>query len=244
MSMENGILEKGSSIGSNGAGGSPAQRAHVAEGGVLRVWHVDDSANFRDLLASFLDAERGVQCERSFPSAEAVLHALARETPPDVILLDIRMGGMSGLDALRPIRSLAPSTAVLLLTTFYDSYAKAQALRDGASDLLLKTCRVGEIVERAREAHRALLPAQTARFHERGQLLDPAEVEVMSHQAGSTGSGPGEMAQSSIWRRLKHPPVHGMDRFRRWLGWFANAISGLVRRAARPRGRQSTAVSS
>jgi DNA-binding NarL/FixJ family response regulator len=122
-------------------------------GNPIRIWMVDDNETFRSLLAELLAYEEDFDCSRQFPSAEAVLEALPQETPPDVILLDIRMGGQSGLDAVRPIKLLSPSTTVLMLTTFFDSYARARAIRDGAADLLLKSYGVQEIAQRIRQAH-------------------------------------------------------------------------------------------
>src|SRR5581483_4167564 len=77
---------------------------------------------------------------RQFESAEAVLEALGQDAPPDVILMDVHMGGISGLEAVRPIKAVASSTRVLILTALSDWESKTQALRDGASDFLLKSC--------------------------------------------------------------------------------------------------------
>src|SRR5262249_15364913 len=73
---------------------------------VKRIWLVDDSREFRILLGRFLEQLGDFECSRQFPSAEAVIDALRRETPPDAILLDFNMGGMTGLDALGPIKAL------------------------------------------------------------------------------------------------------------------------------------------
>jgi len=118
----------------------------------IRIWLVDDSKNLRELLAGLLAAEEGFDCSRQFPSAEAVLEALSIETPPDVILLDNRMGGMLGVEALRPIKRLAGATRVLMLTSCCDPETKARAFRNGASDFLSKSCDVSEIAGRIRQA--------------------------------------------------------------------------------------------
>jgi DNA-binding NarL/FixJ family response regulator len=117
----------------------------------IQIWLVDDSSNYRVLLADLLGSEHGLECTQQFPSAEAVLEALSRDQAPHVILLDIRMPGMTGLEAVRHIKRLARATHVLMLTTFFDSLAQTQALRDGASGLLLKTFPFEEIVRNIRE---------------------------------------------------------------------------------------------
>ena len=122
-----------------------------ANRGTLRVWLVDNDQEFCSLLARLLVLGGGIECPRSFPSAEAVLDALPCEKAPDVILLDIDMGGMSGLDAIRPIKARAGATHIFMLTAFYDSQRRCRALRDGATDFLLKMDTVEKISKRIQQ---------------------------------------------------------------------------------------------
>ena len=87
--------------------------------GSLHIWLVDDGAHFRQFMAQLLNLEQGVECACHFSSAKAVLRAL-QEKPPDAILLDVEMPGINGIEAIQSIQQLAPSTAVLMLTTFPD----------------------------------------------------------------------------------------------------------------------------
>jgi DNA-binding NarL/FixJ family response regulator len=119
----------------------------------VRVWLTDDNIGFRNMLVHLLDRAGEFECERQFHSAESLLGGLAEGPVPDVILLDIEMGGMTGVDALRPIRALAPNARVLIVTTFFDPMYETRASRDGASAFLLKAFAVQNIVE---EIHRAL----------------------------------------------------------------------------------------
>src|SRR5258708_15420003 len=84
----------------------------------IRIWLVDDNSSFRSLIASLLNEGGDFECSREFSSPSGVLKALQHEPAPDIILLDIEMGAENGLDAIRPIKSLAKSTHVLMLTTF------------------------------------------------------------------------------------------------------------------------------
>jgi len=118
------------------------------------MWLVDDDDRIRELLKALLEGGTGLKCEREFHSAEALLEALARETPPEVILSDIQMGGISGLDAIGPIRKLAPSSGVVLMTTFYDPEREASAFQLGASAFVLKRSEISEIVEQIHKAAR------------------------------------------------------------------------------------------
>jgi DNA-binding NarL/FixJ family response regulator len=118
----------------------------------IRIWMVDDSANLRMLLRSLLASEEGFDCDREFENPPAVLKALAEDTPPDVILLDIQMGAYNGLDAIRPIKLLAPSAHVLMLTTLATPEVRERAYREGASDFMLKSWSLDEMVAHIRQA--------------------------------------------------------------------------------------------
>src|ERR1022692_2222300 len=117
----------------------------------VKVWLVDDDDTFRRLLAELLVQQQGIDCPRQFDSPDAVLSALASKAGPDVLLLDIHMRDRNGLDAIRPIKSLARSTRVLMLTTFYNSDSHSRAMEEGASGFLLKSCEVHRLAEHIRE---------------------------------------------------------------------------------------------
>lgn len=119
----------------------------------VRVWLTDDNARFRSSLAELLQRTGGFNCERQFDSAEALLAALATGPAPDAILLDVEMGGISGVAALRPIRRLAPDVRVLILTTFFDPVYRARAERDAASAFFIKADAPQRL---GKEIHRAL----------------------------------------------------------------------------------------
>jgi len=132
--------------------------AHAAVNGserrVLRVWIVDDNAALCELYAHLLTKQPGIRCTRQFPSAQAVLATLAEERPPDTILLDINLGAQSGLSAIQPIKKLAPSVKVLMLTMFSNSHYEAEAFQSGASGFLLKSYGLDEIAKLIHEARR------------------------------------------------------------------------------------------
>lgn len=117
----------------------------------VRIWMVDDNSTFRSLLANLLNEEDGIHCERQFSSPAGILDALTEENAPDVILLDIQMGEYNGLDAIAPIKLLAKKTHVLMLTTLAGPSARERAFREGASDFLLKSWSLAEIVTHIRQ---------------------------------------------------------------------------------------------
>jgi DNA-binding NarL/FixJ family response regulator len=144
----------------------------------IKVWLVDDDDYFRTHLAELLLKQQGIDCPRHFNSPDAVLSALASKTGPDVLLLDIQMRDQNGLDAIRPIKSLARSTRVLMLTTFYDSDRHSRALEEGASGFLLKSCEVHRLVEHIR-APDALGVGRPTRRRSRARVQAVAEASTL-----------------------------------------------------------------
>jgi DNA-binding NtrC family response regulator len=113
----------------------------------IKVWLVDDDDGYRALLAELLEQRAGIQCQHSFRSPDAAVSALASKAGPDVLLLDIHMRDHNGLDAIGPIKTLARSTRVFMLTTLYDRKHHSRALEEGASGFLLKRYDLDQIVE-------------------------------------------------------------------------------------------------
>jgi len=147
----------------------------------VRLWIVDDKQEVRSLFVEALSHERGIFCDREFNSAEGLLEALGRDLPPDVVLTDVHMGGMTGVEALRFIPMLAPSVRVLVMTTFHDSIQEAEALRNGASAFLLKSCGPAEIA-------RSIQLAQLDRGI--GERVAEARLELESAAATKPASPP------------------------------------------------------
>lgn len=106
---------------------------------------VDDHPLMRDALRNLFDAEPGFQIlGEASEGAEAVQKCL--ELDPDVVLMDIRMPGMDGIEATAQIVQQAPRSRVLALTTFSTLEYVVPALRAGASGYLVKDARHEEIV--------------------------------------------------------------------------------------------------
>jgi DNA-binding NarL/FixJ family response regulator len=116
------------------------------------IWIVEDHSAFRRMLVRVLNAETGLQCARDFDSCEKLLAALAQDDAPHLILLDVGLPGMSGLDGIRIIKERVPKTLVVILTVFEDDDKVFQAICAGAAGYLLKTSSVTEITQAVRDA--------------------------------------------------------------------------------------------
>src|SRR5260221_6901231 len=103
------------------------------------LWLVEDNEGFRGLLAELLEKSPRLDCARQFSSAEALLEALAVETPPDLVLLDFNLGGMTGAEAIPLVKAIAPLSHAVIMTTFYDPSKKFDAREAGAEGFLIKT---------------------------------------------------------------------------------------------------------
>ena len=113
---------------------------------LIRVWMVDDHVSFREGFAQLLNGTPGFKVTRQFSSTAPLLAALAEERPPDIVLLDLNIGKENGLTVIAPAKKLAPTVKVVMLTTFNNTYAEAEAFRLGASGFLLKIYDLPEIV--------------------------------------------------------------------------------------------------
>jgi DNA-binding NarL/FixJ family response regulator len=111
---------------------------------MTRVLIVDDHPVFRDGLAGLLATVPGVEVAGSAGSAEEALADLAR-TVPDVVLMDINLPGVSGVEATRRVLAAAPATAVLVISMVDDDDSVLAALAAGARGYMLKGATAAEI---------------------------------------------------------------------------------------------------
>jgi DNA-binding NarL/FixJ family response regulator len=116
------------------------------------LWIVEDHAPFRRTLMKVLNAEADLQCSRDFGSCETLLAALKKPNVPDLILMDVGLPGMSGLDGIRLIKASQPQVLVVILTVFEDDDKVFQAICAGAAGYLLKTASVLEITQAVHDA--------------------------------------------------------------------------------------------
>jgi DNA-binding NarL/FixJ family response regulator len=115
------------------------------------VWLVEDNETYRGAIARTLDQAPGLRCAGAFGSCEDALRRLRDDHPPEIILLDIGLPGLSGLDGIQQFKALSPTTHVIILTVFEDPDKIVRAICAGASGYLLKTSPGDKIAQAIRE---------------------------------------------------------------------------------------------
>jgi DNA-binding NtrC family response regulator len=125
------------------------------------IWIVDDDDDCRYLFSRLIGLALGIKRPSGFCSAEVMLAALKQQPPPAVILMDVQMPGMSGIEAIPFVHQLAPDTRVVIITSCADGEKRRQALANGAVNFLRKDCPPGLVVEAIHAALRQPLAPPT-----------------------------------------------------------------------------------
>ncbi len=123
----------------------------------IRVAIVEDDGPVRENLARLIAESDGFECVATFGSGEAALEQWPRRCP-DVLLMDINLPGISGVECVRRLKSMEPELHVVMLTVYDDSDRIFQALQMGASGYLLKRSTTAEILGAIEEVHRGGAP--------------------------------------------------------------------------------------
>jgi DNA-binding NarL/FixJ family response regulator len=103
------------------------------------VWLIEDNASFRRATERALKARVDIEQVRAFERCEAALETLQKGERPDVVLLDVGLPGMDGIDGMRRVKNIAPEISIVLLTVFEDDERIFRAICAGASGYLLKS---------------------------------------------------------------------------------------------------------
>jgi len=122
----------------------------MAETAVLKVGIIEDQPKIREGLRALIDGTDGYRCVGSFGSMEEAL-AKVHNDLPDVLLVDIGLPAMSGIEGTRRIKALHPGLAVLILTVYDDDRRIFDAMCAGACGYLLKKTPPARLLESLKE---------------------------------------------------------------------------------------------
>ena len=123
----------------------------------LNIAVVEDDDRFRRSLARWIQSTDGLHCSGAFASAEEALKTIP-QSPPDVVIMDINLPSMSGIECVRKLRAESPAPQFIMLTAYEDSDLIFKALQAGASGYLLKRSSPDQILEAISEVSRGGAP--------------------------------------------------------------------------------------
>jgi DNA-binding NarL/FixJ family response regulator len=118
----------------------------------IAVCIVEDDAPAREILADWLRHADGFKCVGAHPSVEQALEHLPAEKP-SVVLMDINLPGMNGIEGVRRLKPMLPGTQFLMLTVYEDADHVFEALAAGATGYLLKQTPRSELLDSIKDVH-------------------------------------------------------------------------------------------
>jgi DNA-binding NarL/FixJ family response regulator len=116
----------------------------------IRVAIVDDDEGIRSSLVSLIRRATNLKLVGDFPNAEVAVKEIPK-CQPDVVLMDINMPGMNGVECVRQLKSAAPGVQFLMLTVYEDSESLFNSFKAGASGYLLKRTASAKLIEAIRD---------------------------------------------------------------------------------------------
>jgi DNA-binding NarL/FixJ family response regulator len=162
---------------------------------MIKVAIVEDNDDIRDGLAMLIGGSEGYQCAATYANAEDALADLVKNTP-DVVLMDINLPRMSGIECTRKLRQLRPDLSIMVLSAYDDDEKIFESLKAGARGYILKKTPPAELLEAILEVHTGGSPMSsriarrvvqtfqvTGTSVEERQRLSKRENEILSYLA-------------------------------------------------------------
>ena len=161
---------------------------------MIKVIVVEDNDSIREGLKMLIDGTEGYSCIDTFPKCEPMLKVL-KKVEPDVLLMDIGLPGMNGIEGIRQSKKIIPELNILVLTVYEENELVFDALCAGACGYLVKKTPPSRLLEAITEAYQGGAPMSShiARKvidffqqkkqlspHKSGSLLTPREREILA----------------------------------------------------------------
>lgn len=167
---------------------------------MISVAIVEDNAGLRQSLALLLERSPGFGCAGVFADAEETLARLPK-LGADVVLMDINLPGLSGIECTRRLRGLLPGTRVIIITVYRDNDNIFNALRAGAFGYLLKRATPEEILQAIADVHQGGAPMSSEVARKVVEAFQPA-----APSDGEAGGGLSAREREVLERLAKGLP--------------------------------------
>lgn len=133
---------------------NPIQTTHnqFAPGTVIRIMIIEDHRDVREGLKLLINGSPGFECVGAYRTVEDALIGIDRHARPDLILTDLGLPGMSGIEGIKLFRDRLPDTAILALTIYENNDKIFNAFCAGATGYLLKNTAPARLLESLKEA--------------------------------------------------------------------------------------------
>ena len=156
---------------------------------MITVSIIEDDSDIRESLALLINGTPGFSCIHTYESCEKGIKGILKD-PPDVVLMDIGMPGMSGIEGIKVLKEKMPDLDVLVLTIQSESETVFDALCAGACGYLIKDTPPSQLLDAIKECHEGGAPMSTriARLVvqsfkvEQPTILTARETEVLTHR--------------------------------------------------------------
>lgn len=130
---------------------TPDTRTAPATRDPITLWLVEDNGQYRNAIVKLLHHAPDLRCTQTFSQCEDMLELLHQGEAPEVILVDIGLPGMDGIEGIRRLKTISPSTEAIILTVHDEDESVFRAICAGASGYLLKDAPAESILEAIHE---------------------------------------------------------------------------------------------
>lgn len=184
----------------------------------LRISIVEDDPEIRDGIVFLLNKTPGFVCVSNYSTAESALLGIPGDQP-DVVLMDINLPAMNGVECVRQLTGALPDLIVLMLTVYEDTDAIFKSLTAGASGYLLKRTSSAELLESIRQAREGSSPMsghiarKVVQYFHRPPVSDPIEELSPREQAVLE-----RLAQGCLYKEIGDQLGISIDTVRKHLG--------------------------
>ncbi len=167
---------------------------------MVGLWVIEDDPLFRRGMEELLNSAPGMHCEHGFETCEEAIGVLTEEGAPQIVLVDIGLPGMSGIEGIRKMKSLSPATDFIVLT-IYESHQKVfDAICAGATGYLVKSLTSEEVLEKIREVIAG------------GAPMNPHIARQVLAMLSSTAGPAGEYGLTAREKEVLELMVEGLTR--------------------------------